>query len=208
MAQGVVDTIVSMLPEVTTEDVASLTNELEDMNVDVFKTKKKKKAKAAVQKENEPVPDDGYTYMFLLDRIYLQMPKRVEVRNKMPAPKVYKVGTKRTQIKNLRELCNSMNRLPEHFAQFVSIELESLASVGEGTLNIRGVLREDQVISLVKKYLKDFVACGQCESWNTILEHSERLSFIVCKDCNSRLTLAPMKKGYRAKTTFQKKVLM
>lgn len=188
------------------------------------KTKKKKKVEAddekkeATQEDNhepgKPVeaeewtPGTLYSYGFMLKRLY----QIIEDKNPslgttkkyvMKPPQVVRVGSKKVAWVNFTEICNMMNRMPDHVIQFVLTEFGTEGSIaGDGQLILRGRYMPKHAESLLRKYIKEFVTCEMCKSPNTTLlrDSSTRLFMVSCKNCGASRTAASIKSGYHAVT--------
>ena len=149
---------------------------------------------------------ETYTYEFLVDRIMEmvnQNKKVAEAKFRLKPPRVEKEGTKKTQWKNFTEMCITMNRPKDHVQQYVLAELGCQGSInGGGGLIIKGKFMEENICSVVKHYLEEYVFCHSCKSGNTNLIKQERLFFLSCCSCSSRITVATLQKPGSAKKKF------
>merc|ERR1719195_1484561 len=96
-----------------------------------------------------------------------------------------------------------MNRVPDHVTQFVLAEFGTEGSIaGDGQLILRGRYLPKHAESLLRKYIKEFVACEMCKSANTTLtrDSSTRLHSVNCGNCGASRTAASIKSGYHAVT--------
>mmetsp|Transcript_65738 Transcript_65738/g.140625 ORF Transcript_65738/g.140625 Transcript_65738/m.140625 type:complete len:216 (+) Transcript_65738:88-735(+) len=192
-----------------------------------FGAKKKKKGtkKKAEKEEKEEKGDDAdggeksmvvtewepgpvYTYQECLERLY----QIIEDKNPslgttkkyvMKPPQVVRVGSKKVGWVNFTEICNMMNRPPDHVIQFVLAEFGTEGSIaGDGQLILKGRYLPKHAESLLRKYIKEFVTCEMCKSANTHLhrDSSTRLHMVTCQNCGASRTAASIKSGYHAVT--------
>ena len=116
------------------------------------------------------------------------------------------VGTKKTLWVNYQEICKMMRRNPDHVFQYMMAELGTEGSIdGSQRLVIKGKFvpqvhliivniffpsRIHYIISifkyiesLLKKYIKEYVICQMCKSFNTSLTRDSvsRLHFVQCQ---------------------------
>mmetsp|Transcript_83192 Transcript_83192/g.248240 ORF Transcript_83192/g.248240 Transcript_83192/m.248240 type:complete len:215 (-) Transcript_83192:117-761(-) len=191
-----------------------------------FGPKKKGKKKAAKKKDDEEkAAEEGegegtmvedtewkkgpvYTYDFLLSRLY----KIIEDKNPslgttkkyvMKPPQVVRVGSKKVGWVNFTEICEMMNRPPDHVIQFVLAEFGTEGSIaGDGQLILKGRYLPKHAESLLRKYIKEFVTCEMCKSANTTLSKDAhtRLYVVKCHNCNAERTATSIKSGYHAVT--------
>eukprot|EP01132_Coremiostelium_polycephalum_P004722 gene4722-5896_t len=145
--------------------------------------------------------DRDYKYTELTYRIYhlLQVnnPDLIsDQKRQMKPPQVFREGTKKTVWANFAEICVMLNRKPEHFHQYVFAELGTTGSVdGNNRLVIRGRFNNSQIEVVIRHYIAEYVACRNCKSPSTILERKNRLYFLCCNACNSKRSVAVIKKG-------------
>lgn len=156
-----------------------------------------------------------YDYEFLLNRVMTLVqqnnPELVEKsRTKIPPPNVQRLGTKKTHWTNFNEVCNSMNRDPDHVFQFFMAELGTEGSIdGSKQLIIRGKFTAKLIESLLRKYIVTYVACQMCHSLNTVLRRDNvtRLHFVDCQDCGCSRSVAPIRAGFHAQTRADRRAL-
>merc|ERR1712232_60326 len=149
-----------------------------------------------------------YTYAELLERFY----KIIESKNPevgttkkyvMKPPQMVRVGSKKVAWVNFSEICKMMNRPAEHVTQFVLAEFGTEGSIaGAGELILKGRYLPKHAESLLRKYIKEFVACGMCKSANTTLsrDSSSRLYMVKCDNCGASRAATSIKSGYHSVT--------
>lgn len=117
-------------------------------------------------------------------------------------------GNKKTIFVNLPEICKRMNRHDEHVIAFLFAELGTTGSVdGSRRLVIKGRFQAKQLEAVLRKYIIDYVSCKTCKSMDTELSKGEnRLSFVTCKACQSRRSVAAIKTGFSAQIGKRKKM--
>lgn len=180
----------------------------------VFEKKKKKKEKKKPQEEQGEVDGTGevfvksatYEYVDLLERVQeliqnhnpdLQGTKRYTLK----PPKVSRVGSKKVAWINFTEICTIMDRNPEHVLQFVLAEQAVEGSIaGNGQLVLKGKFTNKDIESLLKKYIREYVACSMCKSPNTTLgrDNRTRLFNINCHACGANRSVTTIKSGFHA----------
>jgi translation initiation factor 2 subunit 2 len=189
---------------------------------EMFKSKKKKKKSRAeeatptTQAVQLPGGEEGEleeeeTYDELLHRLYLQMgntSRRDEERMKIKAPRVDRLGSKKTVWTNFRATCESLKRTEEHFQQFMGAELGTNLSVdSNGNMIIKGRFIPKAIESLVRKYIEEYVQCKYCYSMNTTLQRDPtiRLTMMSCGNCRASRSVETIKKGFHAKMKGERK---
>ena len=169
------------------------------------KTKKKAAAKAAeattapAEKKSE---EKDYEYSTLLERIF-EMLNKGDDRSKttrIPVPNLGRIGTKRTCITNFKEICNAIHRPPEHLMSYLSVELGSPASLDGNAQQMvaKGRFQQSHIEKVIKHYIREYVICKVCKSYDTSMEKENRLNFVKCASCNSRLSVSQIRQGFQA----------
>jgi translation initiation factor 2 subunit 2 len=174
------------------------------------KTKKKAAAKTAETKTDEaaaPVADKkpeekDYDYSELLVRIF-EMLNKGDPQSKttrIPVPNLGRIGTKRTCITNFKEICNAIHRPPEHLMSYLSVELGSPASLDGNAQQMvaKGRFQQSHIEKVIKHYIREYVICKVCKSYDTSMEKENRLNFVKCASCNSRLSVSQIRQGFQA----------
>merc|ERR1712135_209540 len=178
------------------------------------KSKEKKKEEAAEEGvEDEWVRGPSYTYPELLARLYAVIEDKnpslgTAKKYVVKPPQMVRVGSKKVAWVNYTEICNMMNRPPDHVTTFVLSEFGTEGSIaGDGQLILKGRYLPKHAESLLRKYIKEFVTCEMCKSANTLLsrESSTRLYIVTCKNCNAARTASSIKSGYHAVTRADRK---
>jgi len=152
--------------------------------------------------------DRDYTYDELLEIIYNKIKEKnpesesgTKKKLVMRPPQVLRVGTKKTSFANFLEICKSLHRQPKHMQAFLLTELGTSGSVdANNQLIIKGRFQQKQIESVLRKYIKEYVACQTCRSPETILQKETRLFFLQCETCGSRRSVANIKSGFQAVT--------
>ena len=151
--------------------------------------------------------DRDYTYEELLDRVFgilrennpeLTGEKR---RTVMKPPQVLREGTKKTVFANLIEICNAMNRSPEHVIQYMMAELGTSGTLdGQQRLIIKGRFLPKVFEGVLRHYFIDYVICNLCKSANTTLDRDKatRLSICKCNACGASRSVSAIQKGFQA----------
>ena len=103
-----------------------------------------------------------------------------------------------------------LHRSPEHFFHYVEAELGTETSIdGNRALVILGKFTQSKVESLIKSYIKEYVTCQMCRSFNTNLvrDKTSRLFFIKCGKCGSSRSVAGIEAGYHAQTKADRRAI-
>lgn len=87
----------------------------------------------------------------------------------IPPPKLAREGTK-TLYLNFKQTCNSMNRSMDHVHKFILLELGARSgsfSNESGHMWIKGRQNQNQIMSILRNYVKEFVQCRACQKFDT-----------------------------------------
>ena len=115
-------------------------------------------------------------------------------------PQVGPLGTRKTMWANFKEIVDSVKRKFDHVKSFVEAELGVETNLNEKfQLTLKGRFSSAQIKSILKNYLKEYVKCKNCKSYNTELEKDATIrSFILkCKACGASNSVSKVQKGFR-----------
>jgi len=149
--------------------------------------------------EQEMAFFDGFAeYRGLLSRIYeiLKKRKNADQNLKMPPP-LFGREPKKTIFINFQAICDSLHREKEHLFWFLLNELEANGSTdGIGRLIIRNIFYPNQIETVLKKYIKNYVRCDNCKRFDTLLtrDSQTRLYNLVCNYCGAGRTVTRTQK--------------
>merc|ERR1711964_213714 len=121
----------------------------------------------------------------------------------MKPPQIVRVGSRRVAWVNFGEVCQLMNRTPEHVHQFFMAEFGTTGSLaGNNQMVFKGRFNAKHVESLLRKYITEYVTCAMCKSANTNLNRDQntRLHAIECGSCGAARTVSTIKSGFHATT--------
>mgnify|MGYP006084118553 CR=1 FL=1 len=193
-----------------------------DADEDFGKKKKKKKKKDMDDEDDDEddadeatnsgsgLPWDGsnreYHYDELLGRVFgILREKNPSLSEKtktiIKPPQVLREGTKKTVFANLIEICNAMNRSPEHVIQYMMAELGTSGTLdGTQRLIIKGRFLPKVFEGVLRHYFIDYVICNLCKSANTTLDRDKatRLSICKCNACGASRSVSAIQKGFQA----------
>ncbi|XP_015790261.1 eukaryotic translation initiation factor 2 subunit 2 [Tetranychus urticae] len=152
--------------------------------------------------------DRDYLYEELLARAFCIIKEKnpdiisgEKKRLVMRPPQILRVGTKKTSFANFLDICKSLHRLPKHLQAFLLAELGTSGSVdANNQLIIKGRFQQKQIENVLRRYIKEYVACQTCRSPETVLQKDTRLFFLQCETCGSRRSVTSIKSGFQAVT--------
>lgn len=134
--------------------------------------------------------DPYYSTEFLVDRVYErleQIGKKQQL--KLPKPEVV-AQNRKTFFSNFRRICEVLNRKEEEVKKYFDEELQEECTIdGNGTLVIPKTFRPENIQSILKKYIEAHVLCKQCKSPHTHPVKENRILFMQCDSCLSKIAL-------------------
>jgi translation initiation factor 2 subunit 2 len=143
--------------------------------------------------------DRDYTYEELLERIKFEHPDEKKRFVKMKRAEVAYVGTTRTSFTNFGEFCSIIKREEKHLLNYLLAELGTSGSLDINTrLIIKGRFSEKQIENVLRRYSQEYILCHSCKSPDTHLVKNERIFFLQCEECQSRVSVASIKSGFQA----------
>jgi len=144
-----------------------------------------------------------YSYDYLLNRFFQTIKQDIPSSNdkktsskksSIPAPKLEKKGGKKILWTNFSQTCQSINRDLEHVKLYMLTELTAEGSLdGNNNLNIVGKFNSEMILTILKKYVQEYVTCKSCQKSNTTIYRKNRLSIVKCESCFSERTVDQMK---------------
>ena len=81
-----------------------------------------------------------------------------------------------------------LRRTTEHFMMFLSKELATSASLDGDRAIFIGRKTPDSFDFILTRYIRQYVVCTVCDSYDTSLDKVKRLYFINCEACGAKTT--------------------
>lgn len=134
---------------------------------------------------------EPFSQEFLIDRLYIELNNCSNPNKKvsLERPEVC-IANKKTFFSNFSEICQKLNRKDTDVKKYFEDELKTEVNIlQDGGLNIVGIFRQPGIQKILGNYIKDFVACKECNSCDTELIKSNRITFISCNKCKSKKAL-------------------
>lgn len=107
----------------------------------------------------------------------------------LPNPNI-EVTTTNTYWHNVKDFLKKINRPPDHFIKFLSVQLDTevtqkTKSLSKGLILIRKH-NIKKITPLLEKYMNEFVICKYCKSYNTKIKKDDYIRKYIfrCKKCN------------------------
>jgi translation initiation factor 2 beta subunit (eIF-2beta)/eIF-5 len=186
------------------------------------KAKKTQLEKVAAQFENEDDDDkpspglkrvnlntveghDAFNYKQLLQIIVDDLAGQnkggeKKTKFKMDAPVCSRTRTKSTWH-NFNEVAEKLKRKDQHVLDFITSELGCDGNIGSlGEMVLTGAFAAKQFINLTTKYIKQYVECEQCHSYDTLYSREEktRMWTVKCLKCQSHRVVQGIASRYVA----------
>ena len=129
----------------------------------------------------------------MLNEIYDNLD--TQKREKLVLPKVeLNVTTTNTHWLNVKNLLKIIDRPPDHFVSVMNKNIGDTnwktSSKSDGLIII-GKIKKERIFAFIKSYMKDYVICNICKSYNTTLKKNSNIRQLQlhCKNCNSIYTV-------------------
>ena len=117
-----------------------------------------------------------YTYIELFERIEKVMAEKNKLNDEEEKetrgedPKTRHLGSTKTTWVNFLDICEAINREPQHILDFLKAELDVEGNFGsEKNLILVGKYQNKHITNLYKQYLATYVRCLDCKKLNTEL---------------------------------------
>jgi translation initiation factor 2 subunit 2 len=132
-------------------------------------------------------------YRKMLDEAYSELPPSVfeHKRFEVPRPSVTVSGS-RTIFHNFGEICDVINRNPNHVLKFLSKEMATAAAMEGGRVIFQGRFEAETLNRLIKRYVGQYVTCPICRRPDTKIVREKRLYFLECEACGARSPVRPI----------------
>jgi len=138
-------------------------------------------------------PYMGLDYRKMLDEAYSELPPSVFERKRfeVPRPSVTISGS-RTIFHNFGEICDVINRNPNHILKFLSKEMATAAALEGDRVIFQGRFEAETLNRLIKRYVDQYVTCPICRRPDTKILKEKRLYFLECMACGARSPVRPI----------------
>jgi len=132
-------------------------------------------------------------YRKMLDEAYSELPPSVfeHKRFEVPRPNITISGS-RTIFHNFKEICDTINRNPNHVLKFLSKEMATAAAMEGGRVIFQGRFETETFKRLIKRYVDQYVICPVCRRPDTKIIKEKRLYFLECEACGARSPVRPV----------------
>ena len=157
------------------------------------KKKKNKKEEDTLQNtsQNTSQKENDYTYDFLLKRFYELKSEKIK-KITIKAPKIVRISTKKICWINFIIFCKEINREESHIKNFIDLEInaKTVSSINkEGHLIINAILKEEQITTIITRYLNEFLRCKSCKKFDTKIIKENKIKFIECNGCKAKISI-------------------
>ena len=127
----------------------------------------------------------------LVERAYSQLELLNKNKKKPSFPPLNIISKDRkTFFINFSDICKSINRTQEFVKKYLETETNISTSIlGDGGLKFDVNIKPQQIKNIITNFIKTLIICVDCKSCITILEKDTRITFLYCKNCNSKKSL-------------------
>lgn len=113
-----------------------------------------------------------------------------ETKKSIPPPELEKVKPYTIWV-NFNDFLNVINRPDKVVFDYFKNELrEEMNLLGDNKIRFRRDVDGHKLQEIIKKYVKKYVRCSLCGSWNTESVKVNNLNSLKCLDCNSTKAIA------------------
>lgn len=132
-------------------------------------------------------------YKEMLKRARSQLPSEIleHKRFEVPRPRSFTIGM-RTIIHNFKEICDTLNRNPNHVIKFLSKEMATAGTLQRTRAMFQGKFPHLTIDRLIKRYVDEFVVCPVCKRPDTKIVKERRFYFIICEACGAKSSTRPV----------------
>lgn len=178
--------------------------------MDFGKKKRKRTQESTVTPTNFVIGDTvtqaepDYTYDQLVSPFYATRCAPSRHVLVLQPPNVQRCGSARTLFSNFATVCQQLGRSPKHVMAFALDELGAVGSfLPDGALSLKGRFQIRHIETIIKAYVKEYVACKSCKGTSTVIERDHRITVVRCNDCFSKTTVpnTPVGGGKRVKNS-------
>jgi len=128
----------------------------------------------------------------MLDEVYDNLEQKDNISKFiLPNPVLLKNGNN-MHWKNIKDFLRLAKRPPDHFIKYLSDQISSKINwISESKSNgviIYQKVRPQILLDVMKNYLKEFVICKSCKSYETYIEKDQviRKYNFICRNCDNQ----------------------
>ncbi|MEM2341370.1 MAG: translation initiation factor IF-2 subunit beta [Candidatus Bathyarchaeia archaeon] len=126
-------------------------------------------------------------YEEMLEEAYKKLPSEVFKRERLEVPKAScTTFGSRTFLNNFMEICNILNRDPNHVLRYLSREIATSGAIEGSRAVFQGKFECETLDRLIRRYMDEFVICPICKRPDTKIIKEKRLNFLVCEACGAK----------------------
>ena len=134
-------------------------------------------------------------YKELYDRARGQLPDKVFEQSRLEIPKIDSlVEGNKTFLVNVKDVLAVMNREVNHFLKFMAGELATSVTMEGVRAVFAGKHARTTLQSLLERYVKEYVICGECGKPDTVLITETRILRKRCDACGASIAVKPLRK--------------
>ena len=139
-------------------------------------------------------------YEALLKRARDNLPDIISDHQRFQIPKAEVINEgKLTIIRNFVEICNTLNREPEHVLAFLLRELGTSGNMEGRRVIFKGRILESRINERIEEYAYTYVICSECGRPDTVLGKEGRTLILKCTACGAHRPVKVRKTTHVAK---------
>jgi len=136
-----------------------------------------------------------YSYEWMLERAFKLAPKKTAKAQRFSLPKAVAmtVGSY-TTVRNFKEIHSTLRRNPKHLSRFLLKKIGVAGAIDEqsGALILHGKVSAATINRLLDIYVRKYVVCPTCGSWDTVLKRQDRIWILRCEACGAETSVEPV----------------
>ncbi|MEM2321139.1 MAG: translation initiation factor IF-2 subunit beta [Candidatus Bathyarchaeia archaeon] len=127
------------------------------------------------------------SYEKMLEEAYKRLPSEVFKRERLEVPRAtcMTLGS-RTFLENFKEICDVLNRNPNHVLRYLLKEMATSGSIEGPRAVFHGRFDCETIDKLIRRYTEEFVNCPICKRPDTKIIKEKRFNFLVCEACGAK----------------------
>lgn len=135
-----------------------------------------------------------YTDEYLVTRLLmLANEKSIDTGKLKIKPPNIKNENRKTIFKNFIDFCEDINRPVLSVQSYLHDKFGINTSISDDGLIFDSICNSGEIIKQLKNFISEFVICNNCKSGNTTLEKKNRIMWLICKSCNSSVSIQEYK---------------
>jgi len=123
----------------------------------------------------------------MLKKAREKLPAKQEEVTRFEIPKVLgHIQGNRTVVSNFYQICDTLQRKPQHLLKFLQKELATPGELSKSALIFGTKVSASRINEKIELYVDKFVYCKTCGKPDTKLEIENQIAMLKCMACGSK----------------------